>query len=258
MYKLCDFMGVLEVVAPLWLSQKMIDNGDYDNSGIIVKSSDSVNKVLFTLDLSLLAVEKAKELGCDTIVTHHPAIYMPVKELGVSNGTKPLVDAIQNRINVISMHLNLDVASAGIDQYLAIGLGGKVEKLVETIDDIHGYGRVSVVKEQTLKEFSEFIKNKFNTDKVLCYGQRSVNKIASFCGSGGSKAVQGLGEDVDTVITSDLAHHQLKELVEQGKNVVIIPHYVSEQFGFNEFYKKISKTVAKEIETFYFVDNRFM
>lgn len=259
MYKLNDFMGVLEQVAPLELSHKMIQRGDYDNSGIIVQNSNEVNSVLFSLDLSLDAVNKAIELKCDTIVTHHPAIYAPIKSLGVDEASKPLLLAIKNGINVISMHLNLDIATGGIDHSLAVGLGATETCIVDMVDEKCGYGRVFNVEKQPLQHFVDQIKKTFNTQKIICYGQKEVQKVASFCGSGGSVALSVLGNnEIDTIVTSDLAHHQLKEMVEQGKNVVIIPHYVSEQYGFNIFYQTISSMVEQKIKTFYFVDNRFM
>ena len=78
MFKLNQLMEVIEEYAPLSLSRKMIEKGSYDNSGIIVKSGDNCQKILFSLDLSSESVKKAVELKCDTIVTHHPAIYTPV------------------------------------------------------------------------------------------------------------------------------------------------------------------------------------
>ena len=69
--------------------------------------------------------------------------------------------------------------------------------------------------------------------------------------------VKGL-TDADTIISSDMPHHVLKELIENGKNVVIIPHYVSEQYGFNKFYQYVSQKLTDDIETFYFIDDRFM
>ena len=44
MCNLKDFMAVLEQVAPLELSKKMIELGDYDNSGIIVKNNDMFSR----------------------------------------------------------------------------------------------------------------------------------------------------------------------------------------------------------------------
>ncbi|MBE5737489.1 MAG: Nif3-like dinuclear metal center hexameric protein [Clostridiales bacterium] len=259
MCKLSNLMTVLQEIAPLSLSQKMIEKGDYDNSGLIIESSDTADKILFSLDLSVEVVERAKELGCDTIITHHPAIYAPIKNLSVNDQTKALILAIQNRISVISMHLNLDIASAGIDHSLALGLGGRDIKILDLIDGEHGYGRVSTVDKQSLVQFVEKVERTFETRKLVYYGNREVNKIASFCGSGGSQALQCCDNDeVDTVITSDLAHHHLKELIENDKNVVILPHYVSEQYGFNKFYQAVSEKLNGKAQTFYFVDNRFM
>lgn len=259
MCKLCHLMTVLEQVAPLSLSQKMIERGDYDNSGLIIESSETADKILFSLDLSLEVVEKAKSLDCDTIITHHPAIYAPIKNLSINDQTQAIVRAIQYKINVISMHLNLDIATAGIDHSLALGLGGTDIEILEFVDGEHGYGRTSKVKTQTLEQFVEKAQDVFGTKKLVYYGNREVNKIASFCGSGGSQAVQCCDIDgVDTIITSDLAHHHLKELIEKNKNVVILPHYVSEQYGFNKFYQAITEKLKGVAQTFYFVDNRFM
>lgn len=258
MCKLCDLMTVLQEIAPLSLSQKMIEKGDYDNSGIIVESSDNADKILFSLDLSIEVVYKAKSLGCDTIITHHPAIYMPIKNLSFRDQTNALMLAIQYKMNVISMHLNLDIARAGIDHSLALGLGGKDIKILELIDGEHGYGRVSSVESQTLESFVAKVEKTFATKKLVYYGNRYVKNIASFCGSGGSQAIQCCEIDVDTVITSDLAHHHLKELIEKDKNVVILPHYVSEQYGFNKFYQMLEEKLDGKAQTFYFVDNRFM
>ena len=260
MCKIGEFLSKLESFAPLSLSKKMIEMGDYDNSGLLVKVSENANKILFSLDLSIKAVERAVELGCDTIVTHHPAIYAPIKALEIDGQNQSVLLAIKNNLNVISMHLNLDIASLGIDHFLSLGLGGEGQKVLTKIEGENGYGRIAKVCEQSLSQFVSKIKENFGTDKVIYYGQNSVKNIASFCGSGGAHAVKTLIEKpcFDTVITSDLAHHQLKELIECGVNVVIIPHYASVLFGFNKFYQLISDKLESEQKAFYFIDHRFM
>ena len=253
-------MSKLESVAPLSLSQKMIEMGDYDNSGLLVKASEVAKNILFSLDLSNKAVEKAVELGCDTIVTHHPAIYTPIKSLEFDGQNKSVLLAIKNNINVISMHLNLDVASLGIDHFLSIGLGGKNQRVLTKIEGENGYGRTANVSEQTLCQFVSKIKENFGTDKVIYYGQNSVKNIASFCGSGASQAIKIMAEldGVDTIITSDISHHQITEIIEGGFNLVIIPHYVSEQFGFKKFFELVLGKLQEDQKAFYFRDNRFM
>ncbi len=259
MFNLDEFMGILESVCPLSLSHKMIEKGSYDNSGLLVKSSEKVEKILFSLDLSLDAVKEAVQLNCDTIVTHHPAIYEPLKSLSITGETAPIMLAVKNQINVISMHLNLDIADEGIDQLLCKGLGGENIEILDFVDEKNGYGRQASIKETTLNEFAVKIKQTFTSDKIIFYGNKVVKKIASFCGSGASQAIECLDRlTADTVVSSDIPHHHLKTLIENGKNVVIIPHYVSEQYGFNSFYALLTEKLHGKAQTFYFLDKRFM
>ena len=101
MCNLQEFFELLEEFAPLKYSRMMIERGSYDNSGILIKNTESVKKVLFSLDLTETAVNKGIANGCDTIVTHHPAIYNPVKSLDVENKSDaPIIKAIKKGMNV--------------------------------------------------------------------------------------------------------------------------------------------------------------
>ena len=260
MLKIEDFYQLLEEYAPLKYSYQMIEKGSYDNSGLLVKNSGTVNKVLFSLDLSTESVKNAIEKGCDTIVTHHPAIYNPIKKLSDSDCSAPLLRAVKGGISVFSMHLNLDVAQFGIDYWLCKGLGGENIEIIDKLDDNVGYGRQADVQPISIEDFADKVMETFKTQKVITYGDKKVQKIASFCGGGADNALEAVikGEtDADTIISSDIPHHVLKELVESGLNVVILPHYASEQYGFNKFYQAV-KEKNSQIETFYYADKRFM
>ena len=53
---------------------------DFDNAGFLVgDSNEDVKKVLVCLDCDITAIEKAKELGCNLIVPHHPVIFGGLK-----------------------------------------------------------------------------------------------------------------------------------------------------------------------------------
>ncbi len=260
MLKFDEFFDILEGVAPLELSALSVKDGGYDNSGVIVKNSEKVNSALFTLDLSDLSVQKAKELDCDVIVTHHPAIYYPIKNLSIDGENSALLTAIKSGISVISMHLNLDIADGGIDQQLAMGIGGRVDKIIELVDGCHGYGRECVIT-LDFGELVDKVKNLLQTDKVVAYGGGKCKKTASFCGGGASYALRAVTKgltDADVIITSDLAHHEIKEIVESGKKLIIIPHYASEQYGFEKFYQCVSDKTKGNLQTHYFQDKRFM
>ena len=263
MCKVKDFLSKLEEIAPLVYSDMQVKQGAYDNSGIIANNGSDVKSVLFSLDLSKSAIDKAIEIGADLIVTHHPAIYTPIASLTFDGENKNLIRAIGNNINVISMHLNLDVAPQGIDLQLAKALGGTDLSCLQGLgvsDDV-GYGKAFNVKEQTLKEYVAYIKDKLNTQKVIAYGDNKVISVASFCGGGASIAVQmlkdGILKNVDTIISSDLSHHHIYAILESGKNAIIIPHYVAENYGFNKFFELV-KEKNNQFKMAYFEDKAFM
>lgn len=260
MYGLKEYLKGLEGFAPLSLSLKMIQKGHYDNSGIIVANHNEIKKVLFSLDLSLECVTRALELDCDTIITHHPAIYAPIKQIGFEGENKALLVAIKKGLNVISMHLNLDVAKFGIDYQLAICMGGNLIGNVDDVDGDCGYGKLVEVDCQDIEQFTERLKKKLSSEKLIAYGNSTVNKIVTFCGAGGSDAVLATKDkkfEFDTVLTSDLAHHYLLELLENQKNVILIPHYVAESYGFEKFYEYVRDNLSGA-RAYYFLDKRFM
>ena len=260
MYKIEKFMALLEEYAPLNISLKAIEKGDYDNSGLLVKNNENVSKILFSLDLSKESVEKAKAIGVDTIVTHHPAIYNPIKKLAIDGENSALLFAIKNGFNVISMHLNLDMADKGIDQSLANALGAKECKILDNLDGEHGYGREFIVGQDFL-EFERLAKEVLRSDKIISYGDGTVCKASSFCGGGSDYALKAVikGQtDADLIISSDMPHHILSALVEMNKKVMIVPHYVAEQYGFNKFFTWVKEQVKDSLQVEYFEDKRFM
>lgn len=254
--ELSDLLSALEEICPLQLSYDCIEQGGYDNSGLLIKTRQNVKKILFSLDFSAIVVQKAIIVGADTIITHHPAIYHPIKTVGVTPNDA-IALAVKNDLNVISMHLNLDIAFDGIDDCLAYGLGG--ETLTPLNLGFIGYGKEFVVQPTTIKAYAEKISKIFGTQKLLVYGnpETIIEKVASFCGAGGSEGATYNG-NANLIVTSDLAHHEIKAIIEKGKNLIILPHYTAENYGFTKFYNKVTKTIGDKVETSIFVDERFI
>ncbi len=261
MLKLDNLYAILDGYAPFEISKKIIEDGGYDNSGILIKNHDQVSKVLFSLDLSIDCVKRAKRLGVDTIITHHPAIYNPPKTLDVDSvDTAPIMLAIKYNMNVISMHINLDMAVNGIDFHLAKALGATDQKILDVMGENVGYGRRFCITQTKFSDFVKTVKNTFNSSKVVAYGGKNVeiNSVASFCGAGGSHVGQAIKTGgVDVVVTSDLAHHQIKTLVESGVAVVLLTHYSAENYGFKKFYSSMQEKLT-DVDAYYFEDKRFI
>ena len=264
MLTLNKLYSVLDGYAPFEISRQIIREGGYDNSGVLLKQHDNVCKIMFALDISVDVVKRAKRLGCDTIITHHPAIYMPISSLDYQDpNTGAVLLATKYGMNVISMHLNLDCAPLGIDYYLAQALGSKDAKIIEQSGEKTGYGREFCLNKTTLKEFVAKLKKSLNSNKVLFYGSQNLpfNKVASFCGGGSSHALKALQNgltDAQVVVTSDLAHHVIKEFIERGVALVIPTHYAAENYGFKKFYEWLCSALEGQVQAFYFDDKRYL
>jgi dinuclear metal center YbgI/SA1388 family protein len=256
--------SLLDGVAPFEISKEIIRAGGYDNSGILLNLHQNVEKVAFSLDFSMQAVEFAIKNKCDTIITHHPAIYSPISAIDVMEPlSSALVKAVEKGINVISMHLNLDEAKNGIDHYLAVAIGASDAKILSKDYLEFGYGREFCLNATTLKGLVARLKRELNSNKIVFYGKpnQTFNKVASFCGGGSSHAVKAVcsGQtDAEVIVTSDTPHHVIKELVERGKAVVLPTHYSAENYGFKKFYEGVTQSLTGLAQTYFFEDKRFL
>lgn len=247
-----------DAVAPFALSEEYIGRfGAHDNSGILLDCGREASGVLFSLDLSLFAIEEAKKRGCNVIFTHHPAIWEPVKRITEAD-TPALFACVKEGIGVLSAHLNLDAAEGGIDGCLMEGLGGTAPLSVMEELQKGSYGRVYDVAPRSLKQFTEKIGETLGAKRVIVYGERPVSRVASFCGGGFTQSALtfACANGADTLVSSDAKHHLIAEAVERGLNVVLLTHYAAECYGFERFYLTMKKKLG--VPCFFFRDERFL
>ncbi len=239
--KINEVLKTLERYAPLELSDKLVKQiGGYDNVGIIAQVEGEIKGIVFTLDLTDESIDRALEMGANLIVTHHPAIFNPLLKLDYLKS--PLLRCVNEKIGVISMHLNLDCAEKGIDYYLAKGLGATKQEIIYKVDDNCGYGRIFETS-TTLSELKERYEREFLTEKVMIFGDpdREIERVASFCGSGLDDTVIETITDVDLYVSSDIKHHLILGALKRGKCVMQVTHYSSEMYGFREFYNLVKE-----------------
>ncbi len=234
-----------EEIAPVALSDEYCKNfGHYDNSGIIIDSGESINGILFSLDLSKNSVAEAIKRRANCIVTHHPAIYGGVKTLPIKDDilAANIAECIKKDISVISMHLNFDAAPEGIDYHLMRALGGDEAKLMDKLS-VGGYGRVYLVQPVKFKDFALNAARVLNTQRFTLYGdgEKIINRAASFCGAGGDEnsAKFACENGADVFVSSEMHHHVIADLVQRGMCVLNLTHYSSENYGFGQIAKKI-------------------
>lgn len=249
---------LVDRVAPFVLSERYIkDCNGYDNSGVLIDGGREITRVLFALDLSSAAVREAIAWGAQLIVTHHPAIYTPIRSITAEGAGAQVLQAVQAGISVISAHINLDMAPNGIDESLMQGLGGSAALDVLERVEGGGYGRVYDVAPTEFAQFVAAVKEKFQTERVVVYGDRPVKRVASFCGAGMMDESVNFARSAgaDTFVSSDPKHHLIASAVEGGMNVVILTHYAAELYGFTRFYGALKEKFNGEgVESKLFTD----
>ncbi|MDK2882432.1 MAG: hypothetical protein PWQ41_99 [Bacillota bacterium] len=111
--------SIIEELAPRNLAE------EWDNPGWqLGDPACRVNRVLVSLDPGPDALQKAKELKAELLVTHHPLYFRPLKHLRLDLPEEALAAAfLQTGIAVYSAHTNLDVAPGGTSDILARRLG---------------------------------------------------------------------------------------------------------------------------------------
>ena len=135
--KLKELVNYLENIVPPAFQES------YDNSGIQIGDFEGdINSVLLSLDVTEEIIDEADSKGCRLIITHHPLIFQPLKNIsGKTFVEKIVLKAIKKNISIYSMHTNLDIVRGGVSYRMAeklqlenieemIPLGNKLLKLV--------------------------------------------------------------------------------------------------------------------------------
>ena len=76
--KLQKIIDIIESIAPVESAC------EWDNVGLMIGLPENeISKILISLDFDDNALEQAIENGADLIITHHPAIFKPIKNISL-------------------------------------------------------------------------------------------------------------------------------------------------------------------------------
>lgn len=213
---------------------------DWDNVGLMVGDENkSINKVLVSLDVTFDTVREAKEFGAELIISHHPLIFKPLKNIVEDASTGSLLrELIKSDISVYSMHTNFDKACGGMNDLLAEKIGlldvrnyCEEELFAPDGSKIENFGRIGRLPlPMTLDDFADFVKISLgcNAIKVFGGGDESVKNVALCTGSGGSMIYAAYNSGADVYLTSDLGHHHAQTAAEIGLNLIDAGHFETE------------------------------
>ena len=200
----------------------------YDNSGFLVGRADiPVHNVLLSLDITGEVIEEAQERGAELIISHHPAIWDPLKHVTDQDvDTEKILRLLEKNLSVISMHTNLDIARGGVNDVLLSLLGGRNGCCFEE----ENCGRMGYLeKAVSMQNFLLLCKERLQTNGLRYYdAERPVEKIAVLGGSGGGKLLDAYRAGCDTFVTADVKYSVFLLAREVGMNLIDGDHFCTE------------------------------
>lgn len=204
---------------------------DYDNVGLIAGDRNKVvTAILVSLDLTDKAIEAAKEVGANVIVTHHPIIFGGIKRLTLDDCTgKTLIKLVQSGISVIACHTNLDLTDEFGNLAIASKLGAEEPKRLE--------GAVCGVvyelpMDMKLNDYCRKVVSDLGTSGIITINnpENKVRKVFVQGGAFDEDSIEAVIKGgVDTVLSGEIKHHICVGLEQMGINTIIAGHSATEQ-----------------------------
>ena len=221
-----DIYKALDELAPF------ITQESWDNSGILVGSkANKVSKIMLTLDITYQTALEAEEIGADLVISHHPVIFSPLKQLDELN---PAVVLSKNNINAICMHTNFDIANGGMNDILCEKLG-LVPIKGEVLNDNDNIGRICNLTNPTdVKAIAKSVKDALGC-KVVRYNDtgKAVSKIGVCSGAGAEFLSSALVKGCDLLITGDVKHHDFIDAHNAGVSMIDAGHFYTENIFYD-------------------------
>ena len=189
-------------------------HASYDNPGFLVgDGEEDVNFALVSLDITPRVIEEAHLIGAQMIISHHPVIFRPLKNIHPEN---PVYGLLRRGISAICAHTNLDCAKDGVNDTL-IRLAG-VEGDTEILYDGEGLpiGRIGELSRATdIHNFAIKVKHALTANCVIG-------------GAGADEIEKAIEAGADTFVTGDIKYHQFLDAGNLGINLIDAGHFATE------------------------------
>ncbi len=216
-----EILAAVDALAPFALTM------DFDNTGLLVGDGNAeVTGVVLALDCTEEVIAKAKDVGANLIITHHPVIFNGVKRVCADSVVYQL---IRNDMHVISAHTNLDIAQGGVNDCLCKALGLQEICGLTATDEEHFLGRVGLLSaDLTAEELASVVKMELDTAIRYTDGGKLISKVAVCGGAGDSELESAIACGADALISGEVKHHIFIEAAHRGFTLIEAGHHHTE------------------------------
>ncbi|MCI2061173.1 MAG: Nif3-like dinuclear metal center hexameric protein [Eubacteriaceae bacterium] len=224
---------IIEEIAPPQLAE------EWDNSGVqIYTGSETIEKIMTTLEITDEVVDEAKASGCGMILSHHPLIPAPafgmIQKIDASEALGArITELIRSGISVYSAHTSFDSAMEGNNTYTARKIGlrnirrpmNDPESMPGIIGDLPG--------EMTLIELCDRVEKSLGLWEGYSRAAGNPNgtvKTAAICTGAGFDLIDAAyANGCDVLITGDVKYHQALKAKDMGIAVIDAGHWGTEK-----------------------------
>ncbi len=215
----------------------------FDNVGLLVGDGNAiVTKAVVCLDCDINAVNYAKSIGANLIVTHHPVIFSGLKSITAGS---VVYELISGGISVISMHTNLDIAVGGVTENLCAAIGlTNVAPFTAHDGFLIREAECDISDANTL---AQHIKASLGGAVKYADSGREIRRVLVCSGSGGEFLSDVIDGGFDALISADIKHNVFIDAVNHGVTVFDAGHYHSENVIVKPLQEELS-TAFSDIE----------
>lgn len=227
--------GFVEALFDLYPAE---DASDWDACGLRVGDPAlEVTGVAVALDVTGPAIEEARSLGANVLLTHHPVFLEPISTVvsGLDGGGLAF-QAAATGVALVSMHTNLDRADTVRTLMLdTVGAEyrGPLEGWSEGEDDRDpAFGQIGVLTPAaTLREVADRLAGAFGV-KPRVWGDpdRRVSSIGTASGSASSLIEDAIAAEIDVLVAGEIKYHDIVFANANGIAIVLLGHDGSEEF----------------------------
>ena len=152
-----DIIALMEHIAPQRIAE------EWDNSGLQCGSRNwPVKNIIVSLDPTPLVVEAACDKKADLLITHHPLIFHPLKNVVLDTPVGKILDmSIRRKLAIFSAHTNLDSVAGGLNDIFAEKIGLTNLRLLSKNKGVEAYKLVVYVPVDSYQKVLDAI---FETD----------------------------------------------------------------------------------------------
>lgn len=250
---LSTVIAIIENLIPPVLAES------WDNVGLQIGDPLwPVNKIRVALDPSSEVIETSCKDDIDLLLTHHPLIFKPLKniDLGTPQGVL-FKKAISHRMAIYAAHTNFDRLADGLNDILARKINLQKPRSLEPLAEMngreaagnHGLGRIGTLKQaMPLRQLAESVKSMLDLNFLRLAGHPDlvVKTVALCTGSGSSLLDLFLKSGAQVYISGDLRYHDARTVEESGRGLIDIGHFPSEHLMVESLARRLATVLKKE------------